>query len=129
MILRNVTLVAALCLLLLSAPEAGAQKATEIFIPCGKSPGLSGIHTVHGTIDNVTAQSRQLSMTDSSQTYSITVSQGAKIWLDRSKLKITNITGDFSQLKKDLLAEVKFIDNDRQKGVEWIKVQLKPESP
>ncbi len=38
---------------LLLAGTAHAQQATEIYIPIGKSPGLSGKTTVIGTIENV----------------------------------------------------------------------------
>jgi hypothetical protein len=112
--------------LLIGVPCAYGQKATEIFIPLGKSPGLSGKYTTIGKIDTVNAQDQAITMTDSSGSYTIKITERTQIWLDNSKLKSTNRKGTFADLRKGLLAEVKYEDNARRdKGVaEWIKIQM-----
>lgn len=112
--------------LLLGVPHAHGQKATEIFIPLGKSPGLSGKYTTIGKIDTVNAQDQTITMTDSSGSYTIKIIGRTQIWLDNSKLKATNQKGSFADLRQGLLVEVKY-DNVAQKDkgtAEWIKIQI-----
>jgi hypothetical protein len=47
------------------------------------------------------------------------------IYLDRSKLKLTNTKGTLADVKPGVMAEVKYMDN-KPGGLlaEWIKVQL-----
>jgi hypothetical protein len=113
-------------ILLVGAPCVHGQKATEIFIPLGKSPGLSGKYTTIGKIDTVNAKDQTIAMTDSSGSYTIKITERTKIWLDNSKLKSTNRKGTFADLRKGLLAEVKYEDSARKdKGTaEWIKIQI-----
>lgn len=112
--------------LLLGMPCAHGQKATEIFIPLGKSPGLSGKYTITGKIDAVNAQDHTITMTDSSRAYTVKLTDRTKIWLDRSKIRLTNQKGTFADLRKELLVEVKYEGKERKDGgnAEWIKVQI-----
>jgi hypothetical protein len=112
--------------LLFGVPDANAQKATEIFIPLGKSPGLSGKYTTIGKIDAINAPDKTITMTDSLGSYTIKVTERTKIWLDNSQLKSTNQKGSFADLREGLLAEVKHEDAARKdKGAaEWIKIQI-----
>ena len=107
-----------------SLPYASAQKTTELFIPIGKSPGLSGEYTKMGTIEEVIAQAQTIRMSDASGSDTIQVAEGTSIWLDKSKMKSTNQVGSFSDLVAGRIVEVKFKDNDPEGGVEWIKVQI-----
>jgi hypothetical protein len=108
-------------------PHVYGQKATEIFIPVGQSPGLSGKYTSIGKITAIDTLNQIITVTDSSETYTVKITRRTKIWLDKSKLKLTNQKGAFTDLKKNLLAEIKYENNQRQdKGpAEWIKVQIK----
>ena len=121
---RSMVLFAAFVLLFIGTHDAFAQKATEIYIPCGKSPGLSGKYTLTGTIEAVDAQKQVITIKGSDENYTIRCDSDSKIWLDRSLLKQANKVGALSELQKGLRAEVKFRDNDRQKTVEWIKVEI-----
>ncbi len=107
-----------------AVPDASAQKSTEIYIPIGKSPGLSGEYTKMGTIEEVSAQEQAITMSDAAESYTIQVAEGTSIWLDKSKMKSTNEVGSFSDLVAGRMVEVKFKDNDPERGVEWIKVQI-----
>jgi hypothetical protein len=124
--LKLLTKIGVTITLLLGMPDAHGQKATEIFIPLGKSPGLSGKYTSIGKIDAISAQDHAITMTDSLGSYTIKVTERTQIWLDNSKLKSTNRKGTFADLRKDLLVEVKYEDNVRKdKGTaEWIKIQM-----
>ncbi len=124
--LKLLTRIGVTLILLVAVPCVHGQKATEIFIPLGKSPGLSGKYTTIGKIDTVNAQDQTITMTDSSGSYTIKITERTKIWLDKSKLKSTNQKGTFADLRKGLLAEVKYEDSTRKdKGTaEWIKIQI-----
>ena len=111
--------------LVVCASVAWAQKSTELFIPIGQSPGLSGKHTMMGRIQSLNASNRSMTVTDAAGT-SITVRPDPRtqVWLDRSKLKLPNRKGDYTDYRQDLTVEVKYRNNDRTAGVvEWVKVQ------
>ncbi len=105
-------------------PNASVQKTTEIFIPIGKSPGLSGEYTKMGKIEALNATDQTVTMSDAAGSYTIQVAEGCSIWLDKSKMKSTNQVGGFSDLAAGRMVEVKFKDNDPKLGAEWIKVEI-----
>jgi len=106
-----------------STADARAQKATEIFIPIEKSPGLSGKYTVIGKIDSTRNQDQTITVTDSTESHIFKVTERTKIWLDRSRLKLTNQKGAFEDLQMGLLVEVKYEGEEHKDAAEWIKVQ------
>lgn len=109
-----------------SASSAHGQRATEMFIPVGQSPGVSGKYAVVGKIETIHSQSRTLTIAGPSGTHTTTITNRTKIWLDRSKLKLANQKGAFSDLQKGRTVEIKYED-PRQIGrgaAEWVKIQL-----
>lgn len=114
-------------------PLAHGQKATEIFIPVGQSPGLSNTVTVIGTIEDVDAARRTLAITGPSGTWRATITDRTQIWMDRSRLRLTNQKGTLAYLRKGLLVEVKYEDpegrNKAQGPAEWVKVQITEPGP
>ena len=135
MILKVLTIITGMAVVLWGgAPSAHGQKATEIFIPVGQSPGVSGTVAISGTIDRIDQQGRTVAVVGPSGSWSATITDRTKIWLDRSKLRLTNQTGTFADLKKGLLVEVKYQDPEaKSKGkgpAEWVKVQItEPAAP
>ena len=79
--------------LLGATPPAFAQKATEIYIPIGRSPGLSGTHTVIGRIETVNTRARTMTVAGAKQTWTGTVSDETSIWLDRTEERQSNLYG------------------------------------
>lgn len=126
-------IVATIITLWSGTPFAHGQKATEIFIPAGQSPGLSNKVTVIGTIEAIDAPARTLTITGRPGRWRATITDRTQIWLDRSKLRLTNQTGTFASLRKGLVVEVKYEDpEERKKGqgpAEWVKVQITELSP
>ncbi len=116
--------IAATILLLGFVQTAYGQKATEIFVPVGGSPGLSGKYTTMGKVDTVNAQDRTIVMSDSAGSYTIKIADTTRIWLDRSKLKSRNKTGSFEAIKEGMVIEVKYQRDKPDSAVEWIKVQM-----
>lgn len=118
--MRNISLLGSLMLLLLgNISLAYAQKATEIFIPIGKSPGLSSKYTYMGKIESVNQQERTI-MTDG---HNIVIGRDTHIWLDRTALQASNVAGSFADLQSGRQIEIKFANADKQ-AAEWIKVKV-----
>ncbi len=122
--LKSLMTIGVLVTLFVGLPDAQAQKASEIYIPMGQSPGLSGKYTEVGKIDAANDQDQTITMTNSSGSYTVEITESTKIWLDRSKLQLTNEKGSFTDLQAGRTIEVKHKDNDPGGPVEWIKVQV-----
>jgi hypothetical protein len=104
-------------LLALVYSPAHAQQATEQYIPIGQSPGVSGKSSLIGVIVEVDAATKTVTVGERT----VRITERTFIWLDRTKLKLTNLTGKFEDLQKGRRVEVKF-----QAGVaEWVKIEAK----
>lgn len=101
-----------------------AQKTTELYIPCGKSPGVSGKYSVMGKIETVKTGDSTITMKQGTDTKSMRWTKATIIYLDKSKLKLQNKKGSWADVKPGMTAEVKYIDNKPGNKVEWIKVAI-----
>ena len=115
----------ALTALLACSAAAWGQKATEIYIPVGQSPGLSGKHTLMGRIQSLNPADRSMTVTDAAgAATTVRLNPQAQLWLDRSKLKQPNRKADYADYRQGMAVEVKYVKNERNAGVvEWVKVQ------
>lgn len=100
---------------------AHAQDTTEQFIPLGKSPGISGTSSYIGEIVNVDAAKRMITITGKQESWSVEITERTKIWLDRSKYRLTNVVGTFDDCKAGRSVEIKPEDAQAQRA-EWIKI-------
>ncbi len=118
--------VVALALCALFAFPVYGQKSTEIFIPIGKSPGLSGEYSVIGTIDSFDPVSRVLTIRNESGQHLARVTDDTKIWLDKSGAKKTNVQGSSDDCRKDRLCEIKYVydGETRTPDAAWIKIRV-----
>ena len=110
--------------LLFAAAHAHGQRATEQFIPIGQSPGASGKYTVIGVIADVKPQGPTLTVRDSAVTLTVRLTPKTRIYLDRSKLKLPNLSGKIADLQRGRRAEVKFLNHQRRDSVDWVKVEV-----
>ena len=106
--------------LLWGVSYAHGQKSTERYIPIGQSPGLSDKYTYIGTIQAVAPEKRTI--TAGGRTVKIT--DQTRIWLDRSKLKQSNLIGNIADLHPGSRVEVKYDDSTRPQAAYWIKVEI-----
>jgi hypothetical protein len=115
-----------LSMLLATGLPASAHEAAERYIPVGQSPSLSGRYTVIGMIETIDARQQTLTIAGAGRTWSATITGRTKIWLDRSGLRLTNLTGTFADLKPGLTVEVKHEGPERRSTgpAEWVKVQI-----
>jgi hypothetical protein len=112
--------------LMASIGPTPAQKASEQFIPIGRSPGISGVQSYQGVIEAVDPQRQTISMWDRTAPQGITITGQTRIWIDRSKQGQTNLEGGFADLNVGRQIEVKFEDVQRRDSAEWIKVAPQP---
>lgn len=120
------SLVLATFVTLAAAAVGHAQKATEMFIPIGRSPGLSGEQTRIGTVEAIDAGAETVTMNVDSGTLVIHCHETTKFWLDRSKLRLPNDVGTLEDCQPGTRIEVKFIDDDRSAAVaEWVKIEVR----
>lgn len=127
--LRLMTIVVGLAGVLWSTtPFAHGQTATEVFIPIGQSPGVSHRLTIVGAIARIDPQGKAIAGAGPAGPWSASITPRTKIWLDRSKLRLTNQKGTFADLRTGLLVEVKYEDPEgrtRGKGpADWVKVEV-----
>ncbi len=120
------SVLATLAVLLLTG-TAHAQKATEIYIPIGKSPGLSGKTTAIGTIENVSYDDNTMTVRGPRRTWSVKIEACTNIWIDRSRIRRTNLYGTVADCRQGRLVEIKFTNDQPRDGAtcEWVKVQAR----
>ena len=118
--MRTISFAGLMLFLLGGISFAYAQKATEIFIPMGKSPGLSYKYTYMGKIESVNTQKRTIK----ADGRNCKVNRDTKIWLDRTSLNAPNVTGRFADLQSGRQVEIKYADANRKQVAEWIKVKV-----
>ena len=100
-----------------------AQKETELFIPVGQSPGISGKLSFIGKCGSITPRDSVVSFMEQGGMKSCRMNYCTAIYLDRSKLKLTNTKGSLADIKPGSIIEVKLVDNKPNGLIEWIKVQ------
>lgn len=106
------------------AGVASAQRATEQFIPVGKSPGVSGTSAYMGSILAVDVARRTVTVRGARGETAIKVSQSTRIWLDRSGQRQPATVGTLADLQVGWTVEVKYLDPAKKEGAEWIKVAV-----
>ena len=110
--------------LLCAVPAAFASRATERYIPLGKSPGVSGKWSAIGTIAEVNERDQTVTVAEPSGNRTIQLTKQTRIWLDRSALRQSNLNGAFADLQKGRRVEVKYLDYDQRQKADWVKVEI-----
>jgi hypothetical protein len=110
--------------LLGAASHAHGQKETERYIPIGQSPGLSQKQTAMGEIAEIDPRQQTITFTEQAGRRTVKIAEKTRIWLDRSKLKQTNLNGSFADLQQGRRVEVKYEDPERREVAEWVKVEV-----
>jgi hypothetical protein len=120
--IRTVLLVFICCQI---SAELYAQTMTEIYIPVGQSPGVSGKYSIMGRIESVNLKDSTVTMIPTTgNKITIKITAGCAIYLDKSKLKQSNKKGYCTDMKQGMLAEAKYRDNKPGNKIEWVKVQI-----
>ncbi len=106
-------------LALAGAVPVWAHPATELYIPIGKSPGVSHVKTRIGRIQSLAAALSGLTLaTDAGPAY-VAAGRATRIYLQFADPSRANQLGSYADCKQGLMAEA-FIAEDG--SVPWIKV-------
>ncbi len=98
------------------------QQTTEQYVPIGQSPGISDKYSYIGNIVSVDRDAHTLTVESDRGTKTIRVLPKTRIWLDRSKVKRTNIAASYSDCEVGRTIEVMY-DHDDQDVADWIKIE------
>ena len=120
-LIRTLVLMAALA----GIPPAHGQEATERFIPIGQSPGVSRTLTSIGEIAEVDPRERTVTIAEPAGRRTVRITDKTRIWIDRSKQKLTSLTGSFGDLEKGRRVETKYVDPAERQVADWVKVEAK----
>ena len=107
-----------------STLNAFGQKATEIFIPIGQSPGLSNKTSLIGTLESVDPGKKIVTISSPLGAKTVGITDRTLIWLDRSLQKQTNQKGAVGDLQQGRKVEIKLRQGEPKPVAEWIKVQV-----
>ncbi len=123
--LKRLALVGLILSSIVICPSHG-QKATEIFIPIGKSPGVSGKYSVIGTIASFDETTRVLTIKVEDVEHTVTITEETKIWLDKSGIQQTNEIGSPADCRQGRLCEMKYVydGKTRTDKAEWLKIRV-----
>jgi hypothetical protein len=113
-----VTIAALLCV----APNAHGQEATERFVPVGQSPGISARYSDVGRIRSADPEHMTVTVQGPARMTTIKVTERTRIWLDRSRQRLTNEVGTMADLQPGRRVEVKYVDHETKDRADWIKV-------
>ena len=111
---------AALAMVVLA--PAGAQQATEQYIPIGESPGASETYSYIGKIVAVDADDHKITVENEAGRHELQVRAATLIWLDRSKRNRQNTPGTFEDCKVGRSVEVMHLHDDTRTAA-WIKIE------
>ena len=100
---------------------ASAQMETEVYIPIGESPGVSGDKSVIGTITDIgyAGDEHQLTVTVDGETRTFSVTSATRYYIDKSATKGHNVAGSFDDCEEGRLIEA-YVDDDGH--AIWIKI-------
>jgi len=115
---------AVIALVLAGASYAHGQKQTERYIPVGQSPGLSGKVTTIGVIEAANGAARTVTLARGAERQTVRLTDQTRIWLDRSRIKLTTIDGSFADLQSGRRAEVMPEGGTPGAPAAWIKVEV-----
>jgi hypothetical protein len=121
---RSFIVIAAAGLWLGCLAQANGQRMTEMYIPIGQSPGVSGKTSLIGEIAAVDQGKKTLTVTAAAGSESVVLTDRTWIWLDRSQVQLPNTKGTLSHLRSGRKVEVRFHDADQKRVAEWVKVQV-----
>lgn len=99
--------------------SANGQQATEVYIPIGVSPGVSGSETRTGVIRQVDYDTHSMEIQIGAELRRVKVDEKTRYYLDRSKQRRKNSTGTLMDCEKGRTIEVKAAGDE---AAEWIKV-------
>jgi hypothetical protein len=121
------TVVVSLCLLMFLIvsrfPCVGAE-ASELYIPIGRSPGVSGVLTITGTVDSADYRSGTIVIATRSGTHTVRLVDSTAVYLDFSQRRQPNKYGSLRDCHAGDYVEVKLHEGaGAVKTARWVKIR------
>lgn len=120
--MTKITKVSAIALFLLIAAPAAAQRATEVHIPIGESPGVSGSDSVIGTITDIDYSQHRMMVSVDGEARTVKTTPKTRYYLDRSRERERSEAADFSECREGRLIEA-YVDDGG--NAVWIKISVR----
>lgn len=114
--------VAALLLAAGATPTATGHPATELYIPLGQSPGVSGARSWVGTIEARAATQRGFTMKVQDDERYVSFDASTRVYLQYLSPRKRNQLGDYADCESGLRAEV-YVGADGK--ARWVKLQMR----
>ncbi len=99
-----------------------AQQTTEQYIPIGMSPGISDRYSYIGSISAIDRAMKTFTMQSNRGSKTIKVSDSTLFWLDRSKIKQSNLRASFNDCEVGRRVEVMH-NRDNDNVADWVKIE------
>ena len=99
---------------------AAAQQETEVYIPIGESPGVSGEQSIIGSISQIAYDERRMTISTGTDMRTVTMSPKTRYYIDRSNVEGQNELGSYEYCEAGMRVEV-YVDDDGE--AIWVKVQ------
>jgi len=100
--------------------EATAQRATEVYIPIGESPGISTSESVIGSVSSIEYAQYRMTITTPVASVTVMLTDRTLYYVDNSKQKIRSVTGGIEDCEVGSRVEA-FVNDEGE--VVWVKVR------
>lgn len=109
----------------IAAGVALASRASELYIPIGRSPGLSDSLTVSGTIHYVDYAAGTMTVTTPAGRREVRIADTTRIYLDFSTRRKSNTYGTMDDCRPGEFVEIKLGDGESGHAdiAEWVKIR------
>jgi hypothetical protein len=107
------------------AVSASAQESTEIYVPIGRSPGVSGVSSEVGRVVALDRATRTLVLRNAAGERTAQLGPTTPIWLDRSGVGLPNRTGSLADCRAGARVEVRLASESPRSTPQalWVKVE------
>lgn len=106
-------------MVLLSCSVAMAQRTTEVYIPIGESPGVSGEQSIVGTIADVDYDRYSMIVSTGTERRTIEMTPDTRYYIDRSGEHEKSVAGNIHDCHEGQRIEA-YVDADGD--AVWIKI-------
>ena len=104
---------------LMAASAAMAQQTTEVYIPIGESPGVSGQDSIIGTITDIEYDDYTMTISADGESHAVSITPDTRYYIDRSDDKERSKAGTFDDCREGQRIEAYVDDNG---DAIWIKI-------
>lgn len=104
---------------MLACAAAFAQRATEVYIPIGESPGVSGTESVIGIITGLEYEQHRMTVSTADGTRIVVTTPETRYYIDKSSEVQRNVTGSIDDCREGRRIEAYVHENDE---AVWIKI-------